>query len=158
MRIAVISDTHLLGVSEDLERIDREHLSAADLVVHAGDIVSLEIIQFLKKRNFVGVRGNMDLPEVKSLLPEKEVIKMGPYRIGLTHGWGPGQGLEDRIDELFREMDIIIYGHSHEPANHVKRETLFFNPGTATGYSSSGFHSLGILELNETIHAEIISL
>jgi putative phosphoesterase len=147
-----------LGVSDELERIDREHLSAADLVLHAGDVVSLEVIDFLKKRNFLGVCGNMDPPEIKSLLPEKEVMKLGPYRIGLAHGWGPSDGLEDRIDELFHGMDVIIYGHSHQPANHMKRGTLFFNPGTATGFSSSGVHSLGILELNETIHAEIISL
>jgi hypothetical protein len=158
MRIGVISDTHLRGVNEELERIDREHLSAADLVLHAGDVVSTEVIQFMKKRDFQGVHGNMDPPEVKSLLPEKTVIEVGPYRLGLVHGWGSGRGLEDRIGELFQDVDIIVYGHSHEPANHMKEGKLFFNPGTATGYSASGLHSLGILELDDTIHARIIPL
>ena len=141
-----------------MRRIDREHLSVVDLVLHAGDVVSPDVIQFLKRRNFQGVHGNMDPPEVKSLLPEKTVVEIGSYRVGLIHGWGPGDGLEDRIRERFHGVDIIVYGHSHEAANHVKNGILFFNPGTATGYSLSGSHSIGVLELEDTIEAEIIRL
>lgn len=158
MKIGVISDTHLREVSDELKRIEREHLSCTDLVLHAGDVVSAEVVRFFKRRNFRGVHGNMDPPEVRSLLPEKEIIELGRYRLGLIHGWGASRGLEDRIAECFQGVDIIVYGHSHEPANHVKSGILFFNPGTATGYSGSGLHTLGMLELNDRVHGEIIPL
>jgi predicted phosphodiesterase len=78
--------------------------------------------------------------------------------LGLIHGWGSSRGLEERIRQEFKDVDIIVYGHSHCAANHLKEGVLLFNPGTATGYSSSQGHSIGILELGETIHSEIITL
>ncbi len=55
-------------------------------------------------------------------------------------------------------MDVIVYGHSHHTANHLRDDVLLFNPGTATGFSSSGTHSIGVLELDSTIRGKIITL
>ncbi|NNG06210.1 MAG: YfcE family phosphodiesterase, partial [Desulfobacteraceae bacterium] len=55
-------------------------------------------------------------------------------------------------------VDVIVYGHSHQAVNYVKDGILLFNPGTATGFSYSKDHSLGILELGETIRGEIIPI
>jgi len=66
--------------------------------------------------------------------------------------------LEDRIAEEFSGVDAIVYGHSHQAVNHLKNGVLYFNPGTATGYSSSGLHSIGLLELGDTIAGRIIPL
>jgi len=79
--------------------------------------------------------------------------------VGLIHGWGPAEGLEDRILSVFSDVDIIVYGHSHVPANHIREGILLFNPGTATGYSATGEHSIGILRLEkEEARGEIIYL
>jgi putative phosphoesterase len=132
------------------------HLSQVDMIIHAGDIVSPHVIDFLKRKAFHGVQGNMDPLETKGLLPEKKIVTVGRHRLGIIHGWGPAGGLEDRILPLFANVDAIIYGHSHVAANHIKEGVLFFNPGTATGYSSTGLNSIGILEVSETIQGRII--
>jgi hypothetical protein len=100
----------------------------------------------------------MDPQDVKRRLPGKKIIELGPYRLGLIHGWGAASGIEDRILNEFQAVDVIVYGHTHCAANHVRDGVLFFNPGTASGFSSSGLHSIGVLELDETIHGSILTL
>jgi uncharacterized protein len=158
MKIGVLSDTHLNQITPEFVDIYNTHLSDVDMIIHAGDIVSTNIIDFLERNVFHGVQGNMDPFEIKALLPEKKIVEVGGHRLGVIHGWGSAKGLEDRILPLFPDVDVIIYGHSHIIANHVKSDVLFFNPGTATGYSATGVHSIGILEVGETVRGRIISI
>ena len=158
MKIGVLSDTHLHRLTRDFRDILDQYLWDVDLIFHAGDFVSAEIVEFLSRKNFHGVHGNMDPIEVKEILPEKKRVQVGPYRIGLIHGDGPSTGLEERIQFEFQNVDAIVYGHSHRAANHVKDGILFFNPGTATGFSFSKYHSVGILEVSETLRGEIIPI
>ena len=158
MKIGVLSDTHLTQITQKFIDIYNTHLFDADMIIHAGDIVSTNIIDFLEKNVFHGVQGNMDPLEIKALLPEKKIVKVGHHRLGVIHGWGAARGIEDRIFSLFPNVDAIIYGHSHIIANHVKDGVLFFNPGTATGYSATGVNSIGILEISETIQGRIIQI
>jgi hypothetical protein len=58
----------------------------------------------------------------------------------------------------FNEVDVIVYGHSHRPMNEVVHGVLLFNPGTASGFSSSGVHTIGILECGDTVKGEIVDL
>lgn len=158
VKIAVISDTHLQRVSRNFRKIFNRYLADKDVILHAGDIVSEEVVDFLKGKEVHAVRGNMDPFELQRRLPEKTILNFGPYRVGLIHGWGPSAGIEDRIGSEFQDVDVIVYGHSHVAANHVKQGVLYFNPGTATGYASSGIHSLGILELGDEIIGRIVPL
>jgi putative phosphoesterase len=158
MKIGVLSDTHLHRVTDEFREIFETYLSDTDLILHAGDVVSTEVIDFLERRPFFGVRGNMDPPEVRERLAGKRMIELGPFRLGLIHGWGSTKGLEERVWPEFRGVDVIVYGHSHHPANQVGQGVVLFNPGTATGYTPSGANTLGILELGETVHGEIITL
>ena len=158
MKIGVLSDTHLYQVTREFADVYRTYLSDVDMILHAGDIVSPDIVDFLKKNVFHGVQGNMDPLEIKTLLPEKKILEVGHHKLGLIHGWGSANGLEDRISPLFPNVEVIIYGHSHMAANHVRDGILFFNPGTATGFSASGVHSIGILEVGDTIQGRIIPI
>ncbi len=158
MKIGVLSDTHLNHVTEELKGIYDKHLADKDILLHAGDIVSIEVLDFLRRKKFHGVHGNMDPSDVKDVLPEKMEIKIGPYRLGLIHGYRHPYGQEDRILSEFNDVDIIIYGHSHRAVNHEKEGVLFFNPGTATGSSSHDINSIGVLELGDTIRGKIIDL
>jgi len=158
IKIGVLSDTHLRKVTRELKELSREQLADIDLILHAGDVVSTEILDFLRKKKFHGVHGNMDPLEVKAALPRKKIIEIGPYRLGLIHGWGSASGLEDRIRSEFQDVDVIIYGHSHRPVNHLRGGVLFFNPGTATGFSFEGRHTMGFLEVDDTIRGEIVTL
>ena len=158
VKIGVLSDTHLRHVTEEFIAIYDKYLSDKDMILHAGDVVSPEIVAFFNAKAFHGVYGNMDPFEVKGFLPDKKVINLGGYSVGLIHGWGRSDDLEDRILPLFNGVDVIVYGHSHIAANHMRDGILFFNPGTATGYSSSGIHSIGVLELGDAVRGEIITV
>ncbi len=95
-------------------------LSKVDLIVHAGDIVALDVIRGLETLAPVkAVRGNMDLPEVWTTLPEKDLIVIEGKKLGIVHGSGSGWMAEERILPLFPGVDAIIFGHTHEPMNKV---------------------------------------
>jgi putative phosphoesterase len=157
-KVGVLSDTHLSGVTKDLRQIIDRHLAGVEMILHAGDYVSADLVRFFRTMNFHGVHGNMDVADVRRTLPEREVVQLGPWRIGLIHGWGPPDGIEDRIGSEFPDANVIVYGHSHRPANHERQGVLFFNPGTATGYSKSGIHTVGVLEFGDQVKGEIIEI
>jgi putative phosphoesterase len=158
MRIGVLSDTHLHRVSRDLREILDHHLSQVDVLFHVGDYTSPVVMEFLSSKNFHGVYGNMDPLGIRAVLPEKKIVELGGFRFGLIHGWGSSAGLEEKVLGQFTDVDVIVYGHSHKPMNDVVQGVLLFNPGTASGYSSYGVHSIGILECGDTVKGEIIDL
>jgi putative phosphoesterase len=151
MRIGVISDTHVTSLAEIPERI-LATLAEVDLIVHTGDFVAKGVLEGLKRLGEVkAVRGNMDSEELKRILPEKELLEIEGKRIGIIHGWGAPYGIEDRVGGMFEDVDIIIFGHSHQAKNEVKKGILFFNPGRARD-------SFGVLTLGKEVRGEIISL
>ena len=159
MKIAVLSDTHISTVTRELIQIHRDYLADADMILHAGDIVSYDVVAFLSRGNFHGVSGNMDPYDVREVLPVKKIIQAGSLRIGLIHGWGFSADLEQRISEEFEDVNIIVYGHSHRAANHVKDNILFFNPGSAIGYNPSSPRSIGFLEIEgDEVSGRILKL
>ena len=158
IRIGVLSDTHLKRVTKEFEEIYRRFLADMDIILHLGDFVSAEIVDYLSSGDFHGVHGNMDPHEVREILPSKKVVEYGSFRIGLIHGWGPPQGLEERIGPEFQDVDLIAYGHSHMPADHVKDGIIFFNPGTAIGYRKLSPHTIGILEIGDSIKRKIVDI
>jgi len=151
MRIGVVSDTHVTLLAEVPERILLA-LAEVDLIIHAGDFVAKDVLDGLKRLGEVkAVRGNMDSEELKRILPEKELLVIEGRRIGVIHGWGAPDGIDDRVGKMFKDVDIIVYGHSHYSQNEVKRGILFFNPGRAR-------NSFGILTVGKEVRGEIISL
>ena len=151
MKIAVLSDTHVLSFTEIPEKT-REALSKVDLILHCGDFVARDVLEGLKRINDVrAVCGNMDSNELKKILPEKEVFIAGTKKIGIIHGWGAPSGIEDRVRRMFDRLDVIIYGHSHVPQNKVIDGTLFFNPGRCQ-------KCYGLLTINDRIETEIVNL
>jgi len=158
LKIGILSDTHLNTVTDELRRIKTQYLSDVDYILHAGDMVSMDVAAYLDEGNFFGVHGNMDSHYVREFLPEKRIMDFGRFRVGLIHGWGAKTDLEERILNTFQDVDVIVYGHSHKPANHLKDGILLFNPGTAIGYTSSGPHTVGILEIGEEVAGRIIEI
>jgi putative phosphoesterase len=96
--------------------------------------------------------------EIRERFPQKEVIEVSGFRLGLIHGWGSPFGIEKRLRSKFDDVHAIIYGHSHRQANHTVEGVLFFNPGTPMGFSLSGSNSVGILDVGERIEGTIIAL
>jgi len=151
MRIGVISDTHVTSFAEISDRILLT-LAEVDLIIHAGDFVTKDVLDGLKRLGEVkAVCGNMDSGELRRILPEKELLMIGEKRIGITHGSGGPYGIEDRVGRMFEDVDVIVYGHSHQPKNEIKKGILFFNPGRAR-------NSFGILTVGKEVKGEMITL
>jgi len=151
LRIAVLSDTHVRTVNEIPERI-RAALAEVALIVHAGDFTENAVLEGLRALGEVrAVRGNMDSGELKRILPEKESFLVNGKKLGLTHGYGGPWGIAGRIRQLFGDVDLIIFGHSHQPCNQYLQGSLLFNPGRARD-------SFGLLTINDEIKAAIIKV
>ena len=159
MKIGVISDTHLRGPDDRLLAIIRKYFSDSDMILHAGDLVDIRVLHAFGDKEVVAVCGNMDPPRVEDEIPHKRVLEIGRFRIGLIHGWGSPQDLEDRIRGEFEQVDCIVYGHSHCPANHIREGILFFNPGTAFDRRQAASNTVGILEVGDSsINGRIITI
>ena len=159
MKIGVISDTHLREPDERLLDIVRKHFREADLILHAGDLVDLKVLDAFGDKDVIAVCGNMDTIRAEDEIPPKRVLQIGRFRIGLIHGWGSPLDLEDRIRREFENVDCIVYGHSHCPANHIRDGILFFNPGTPFDRRYGDSRTVGILEVGEdAITGRIIAI
>ena len=149
MKIGVISDTHARHWSQ-LPQDLLKALEKVDLIIHAGDIVTMDVIRGLEQAApLKGVCGNMDLPEVKVALPQELVLELEGSKIAVMHGSGGPAGLENLVKQAFPGVDIIIFGHSHMEVNKILDGIHLFNPGSAA-------NSYGILELGEKAGAKII--
>jgi putative phosphoesterase len=150
LKIGVISDTHIADSSKHIPALILEAFRQVDLIIHAGDSVSLGAIEELKIACFrvVAVAGNMDLDEVRNKYPLKQILEVFGYRIGVMHGFGAPAGLLQLLKEAFKEdgCDLIIFGHSHRPLNEKIGNVLFFNPGSATD-PAAAYNSYGIIDL-----------
>jgi len=177
MKLGVISDTHIAArgirkiatkiiqkISEDaatLQVLLAPHFKGVSAVLHAGDLVDLSVLEMLKGFGEVyAVAGNMDRGEVRSVLPEKRVVALGNYRIGMLHGWGSPHGLSGRIREQFKgeKLDCIVFGHSHQAYDQIEEGVLMFNPGSPTDRRFAPRRSIGILHLEDRIWGEHIEL
>lgn len=162
MKIGVLSDTHIPNAAPSLPQKLLEGLKGVDMIIHAGDLLELKVLDTLRKNcpNVVAVRGNMDWGEAGASLKEKEFIKAGKFKIGVTHGRGAPDKLVDLLSGMFagENCDIIIFGHSHNPFNEKIGNTLYFNPGSPTDKVYSDFNSYGIIEIGEKIEAKIIRI
>jgi hypothetical protein len=159
MKIGVISDTHIPEAATQLPAELFRAFEDADLILHAGDILDMTVIEELSQLAEVrAVRGNMDYFNRAHLLPEMLIIPAGKFRIGLIHGSGPPFRLPERILKQFAGMDCIVFGHTHHPHNEILDGVLMFNPGTPTDRRHASCLSYGILEVAETIRGKIITI
>ena len=159
MRIGVISDTHIPVFSQNLPKKVFEYFNDCDLIVHAGDILELSVIEELSSiAETKAVCGNMDGYEVRQKLPEQIVFTAAGKKIGLVHGKGSASRIVDTVKEMFKKkVDIIIFGHSHIPCSETINGILFFNPGSASSGVSSGSGTFGIIEIIDgQVSTEII--
>lgn len=159
MKIGVIADTHIPTTVQALPESVFELFQEVELILHAGDIVELSVLEELGKLAPVeAVFGNMDSPEVRSNLPEKKILELGKFRVGMIHGKYHLSEQQDRICEQFDDVDLIIFGHSHRPFWGRVNGVYLLNPGSATDYIHTSENSVALLELGDEPHAEIVTI
>ena len=159
MKIGVISDTHLSKPNQTLYRLNEGIFADVSIVLHAGDLTRLAILEAFASKQVIAVSGNMDRHDVTATLPPQEIVTVAGYRIGLIHGWGSPRGIEDNIINVFHDVHAIVYGHTHKPSNHVRNGILMFNPGSFSGSFLLGRNpSVGIITVDNGVSGKIINL
>ena len=136
--VLAIADTHLRnGQAERLiDRIGSE-LRTADVVLHAGDITAMSILDALASHvpavSLHAVRGNNDVG--LDQLPERLSVEVDGCVVAMVHDSGPAAGRGDRLRSWFPHADVVVFGHSHLPwhecdvrDDHVQHQV---NPGSA---------------------------
>ena len=150
MKIGILSDTHLTGVTGEFKRTVEKNFSDADMIFHAGDITGRAVFDYLSNWDLRAVRGNMDDYDLFEVLPVRRIEEVKGLRIGIIHGRGAPHGIEDVVSAEFSDVDLIIFGHSHVPLIQKKNGVMLFNPGSFSGrYSYRG--TVGIMEIDETV-------
>jgi len=92
--VLVLADTHLgPGRANTLVDILGDRLHLADAIIHAGDIVSLEVLESLARYAPVtAVKGNND---VDLELPSSARVQIDGHRIAVVHDSGAAAGRSD---------------------------------------------------------------
>ncbi|MBI4329057.1 MAG: YfcE family phosphodiesterase [Chloroflexi bacterium] len=131
-RILVIGDTHCRRW-EDVHAEVRRLAAEADIVVHCGDHTGLGVVEGLRRaaRKAVIVYGNSDHAEVRKEVPHQAVIEVDGKRIAVTHpSWGgPPFDPELILRDFEGPVDVVLFGHTHDPMNEVRNGVLYLNPG-----------------------------
>jgi uncharacterized protein len=151
MLIAVISDTHLPRGARRLPETCVERIATADLLLHAGDFSTLEVLRELEAIGppVAGVHGNVDSAELRRLLPAERVVDAGGARLAMVHDAGPRVGRLARLRARFGDRaDAVVFGHSHLPL-HEQADDGFqiLNPGSPTERRRAPAHTMGLIRV-----------
>ena len=162
MLVAVVSDTHLPRGARRLPDACLEHMRAADLILHAGDLVAPSVLADLEALGpaVAAVHGNVDTPELRRSLPERRVVEGGGVRIGMVHDAGPARGRIERLRAAFPDADAVVFGHSHIPLHETAADGFqIFNPGSPTDRRRQPVHTMGLAHVAEgAVRFELIEL
>ena len=152
IKIGIMSDTHISKDTYKIDDILKKYFKDVELIIHAGDFKSSKVIELIKARKkFIGVWGNNDGAAIRGEIKEKELLKINGYTLGIYHGHGDGKSTIEKAYNMFKEdtVDIIVFGHSHQPIIKTINKTLMLNPGSPTSKRKERWYSVIILELNK---------
>jgi putative phosphoesterase len=114
-------------------------VAVADVVVHAGDWVGVDLLDVFQARaaRLIGVYGNNDGPALRARLPEVARVELAGVRLAVVHETGAATGRERRCAAAYPDADVLVFGHSHIPwdttATRPDGGTLrLLNPGSPT--------------------------
>ncbi len=160
--IGVISDTHIFADPGSRrfpdETLDLFRRFEVDLIVHGGDIVIQSVLDRLATvAPTLAVYGNNEPLELWKTLPERIVLSIGAFRIGIVHGHG-GPSARATAKTAFDEpIDLVVYGHSHVPMIEEVDGVVYLNPGSPTDRRWAPHFGIGILTIDERgIRPELI--
>jgi putative phosphoesterase len=162
VNLAIISDTHLPRGRRRLPGACVERLRAADLVLHAGDIATAEVLAELEALGppVRAVYGNVDEAALRARLPEALVVEAAGARVAMIHDAGPAAGRAARLRRRFPDADAVVFGHSHIPLHETGADGLqIFNPGSPTDRRRQPRHTMGLARVQAgAIAFELVTL
>ena len=122
VKVGLISDTHRLLRDEAVVCLED-----SDLIIHAGDIGSMNVIAGLEQLAPVrAIRGNIDRGSWADMFPDEDLVEVEDVRIRVVHNRNailPDPGSSD--------FGVMVSGHSHKPKIERLGGILYVNPGSA---------------------------
>jgi uncharacterized protein len=164
LRLAIISDTHLPRGGRVLPPACVEQLRGADLILHAGDLVTADVLRDLQALGppVEAIHGNVDDETVRTLLPSARLVRAAGARIAMLHDAGPADGRLRRMRQRFADVDAVVFGHSHIPLLERDPATGFqiFNPGSPTDRRRQPTHTMGVADVRKdgVVSFELVDL
>jgi putative phosphoesterase len=144
LKIGIISDSHK-KIGRAKKGIDFLIDKGVDYIIHAGDIVQVEVLQYLKASGIVylAVYGNNDkhlinVHEEFNLVQEPYYFKIQDITFKLMH----------HPYFMSPDVDVVIYGHTHISHSQYSGSTLFINPGEISARDRPT-STVAILEIDE---------
>ncbi len=122
VRVAIISDTHDLLRPEAVKQLER-----CDRILHIGDVCSRSVYERVANvAPLEAVRGNCDTGDWADELPLRRVSVFEDLVVYSVHR---REDLD--LDPAAADIEIVFFGHSHEPLREEQNGVLYFNPGSA---------------------------
>ena len=183
MRIGLISDTHSAGSGRDLPTAVFDALAGCELVLHCGDLECIGVLDYLEElAPVLAVRGYEDPVEAGERLANvSRIVEVEGVRIGMVHDiqWPPpviattpdGTGLvwpESGLDALLQkkfggEVNVVVFGDTHEEMVERREGVLFVNPGSPTypgrRHTPGSLGTVAIIDItDDEINARVVNL
>jgi putative phosphoesterase len=153
MVIAIIADTHLPRGKRRLPEPCLARLRVADLILHAGDISTVCVLDELSTLGptVLAVHGNVDEPALRERLPAELEVELDGVSVAMTHDAGPAKGRVARLRRRFPRADAVVFGHSHIPLHEADGDGYFqiFNPGSPTDRRRQPQHTMGVARIEQ---------
>ncbi|MEU4733241.1 metallophosphoesterase family protein [Streptomyces sp. NPDC023588] len=151
MRVVVLSDTHSPRYWKSCPPRVAEYLREADVILHAGDVCTADVLDELAQYAPVHVvMGNNDGPDVAAWgAPETLQLTLNGLAVGMIHDSGHKTGRTGRMRNRFPEADLVVFGHSHIPMDQTGDGVRIFNPGSPTDRRRQPHGTLGVLDIED---------
>lgn len=150
MLIGLISDTHIPDRMKELPEKVFEAFKDVEMILHAGDVTSQEVIEKLEEiAPVTAIQGNTD--RIVGLdLPKTAVVEAEELKIGVIHGEVYPRADTQQLHYLAKQLDvdILVSGHSHQPQVEKVEDVLLINPGSPT-VPRLADRTVMILEINK---------
>ncbi|WP_432933646.1 metallophosphoesterase family protein [Microbispora sp. CA-135349] len=160
MKVVVLADTHAPRRWKSCPPAVAGHLRGADLILHAGDVCTADVLVELSAYARVhAVLGNNDGPDVAAWgAPETLELDLGGLRVAMIHDSGQAAGRTARMRRRFPEAGLVVFGHSHIPMDVTGDGVRVFNPGSPTDRRRQPHGTIGILDVEGGLlrRAEIV--
>ena len=146
-RIGVLADTHVPEMWPALPAAVAQALHGVHLILHLGDLTSPDVLRDLSSiAPVIAIRGDHD----DASLPRQALVHVLGLRIGMVHGtptlyrelaaahtnsgdWA--SSLPRDATPAWREVDALLFGHTHRPLMARHNGVLFFSPGAVYQYT-----------------------
>jgi len=152
MKVGIVDDTHLPRFGDRLPAALREGLRNAgvELILHLGDFTGLEVpALFEALAPLEAVAGNNDPPALVARFGRRKILQLTGVRVALVHGDGRGGTTMSRSLAAFagEPVDVVCFGHSHQPLCERRDAVWVVNPGSPTDKRAQPRYSYAILEI-----------